>query len=439
MIVLGKGLLIVVFLFLVAVQSARADNFLGIDNPPTSWGYHGKPENLQRWPQPFLRAVEAEQAKILLSVKDQRNWSLTRKMSGATNLADKEAILALDEKIRTRQIARDEAKGLARLWHKLEDGINAVTDPLINIFQKQPNDSFFSASDTIHGPRDCDIPDKQGPQDDIIIRRADFRLEGLFSQEEEKAGEKSTDYDFSANFLLTRWNCHEKSPSPTTKATDIRIDWKILEQKSQVAVANFFDETFNNNLKAKYNIDIQRGDEVFKKLDEAVKPAAETPSCTLTDASGDHIDFITGSNGAIASSDLRFARITKTGDLLNIYIEAAGPIPALDENSSQAYEIGFDRGGGGSNPLTPRNGADILYVVDFAKEGIRGFKETPGNQQNWQPLNAKKSASSVQFSLPLKEISQDGSVPPLRIYASSAIGQKIEFDLMENGGMKKCF
>lgn len=420
-----------IVLLLTTAPVASADNFLGIDNPPTSWGYHGKAENLKRWPQSFLDALEAEQAKIFLSVKDQRNWSLSRKIDGMTNyLRDKDAIFKLDEEIRAKQIARDDAKGLVRFWHKLADWWGSE--------QKEPNDTFFSASDTIRGPQDCSIPDKQGPDDNIVVRRVSFNIEGFSSQTEgtDETKEKYADYYFVAEFLLTHWNCHQGSPSSTSKESKIAIDWKMLEQKSQAQVANFFDKTFVDGLKAKYNIDVKVGDDAAEivrekalgKLDQAVK---ESESCTLTD--------VTGDSGSIASSDLRMARITKTNDLLTVYIESAGPIPQLDENSSQAYEIGFDSGNGGSNPLSPRDGADMLFVVDIAKGATRGFKETPGSQKDWQPVNVKRFSGAVQFSIPLSEIDKDQSVPPLRIYASSAIGNKVEFDVMENGGMKKCF
>lgn len=452
-----KKFIPLIILLLTTTSVVHADNFLGIANPPTSWGYHGKAENLKRWPQPLLSALEAEQAKILLSVKGQRNWSLSRKMHGMINfIDDMETILKLDKEIRTRQVARDEAKGLAKFWYKLEDRISDLVSPFTGLFTKEPNNTFFSADDTIYGPQDCNIPDKQGPEDNVIVREVNFNSDSSFSQTEgvDETKEKYTDYYFTAEFLLTRWNCHQGSPPPTSKESKITIDWESLGQKSQVKVAEFFDKTFNDGLKAKYNIDIKIGDEAaeivrkktFEKLNQAIKEpekkedqTIQNPSCILTDATGDHKNIITGGGGTIASSDLRFARITKTNDLLNIYIESAGPIPQLDENSSQAYEIGFDSGNGGNNPLSPRDGADTLFVVDVAKDATRGFKETRGSQKDWQPVNVKRFSGAVQFSIPLSEISQSQSIPPLRVYASSAIGSKVEFDVMENGGMKKCF
>lgn len=444
-----KTFFVSIILLLITAPVASADNFLGIDNPPTSWGYHGKAENLKRWPQSLLGALEAEQGKILLSVKDKRNWSLSRKMEGMTNyFRDKDAIFKLDEEIRAKQIARDDAKGLVKFWYKLTDWWGSQP--------KEPSDTFFSASDTIRGPQDCSIPDKQGPDDNIIIRRASFNIEGSSSQTEgiDEAKEKYAEYYFIAEFLLTSWNCRQGSPLPTAKESKITIDWNALEQKSQVKVANFFDKTFVDGLKAKYNIDVKIGDEAaeivrkkaLEKLDQAVKDSGkkedqtiQNPSCILTDETSDHKNLINGGSGSIASSDLRLARITKTNDLLTVYIESYGHIPQLDENSSQAYEIGFDSGNGGSNPLSPRDGADMLFVIDVAKDTIRGFKETRGSQKDWQPVNVNRLLGAVQFSIPISEISQDQSIPPLRIYASSAIGNRIEFDVMENGGMKKCF
>lgn len=414
-----------------------AYEMFGIDSPDeVSNIYGGSPKNINNWPRSVVKAIEALQAEIMLSAKDKRNWRVDRQVHGR-----------IDEYYLSEQKpASNILDSLGRFFKKT---IAAAGD-FLGFTKRQ---TLFTGDGWVYGPQDCDYPIDENSAVKINLGR--FDMQGTIT--DQKNSERHIEYEFVTHFGISFWDCEGKVPSNLTMPQTI-VNWSRLESADKTAIGKLFDGIIRQQIAADYHIVIDsQGKEKLSEIDRVkdlqerikkagsdkeVKTDVSTPTtafsvCSLTDPIGDHKN-INGGSGKNPSADLVGATITKRDNDLLLTIESSGALPLFDKDSSLAFEIGFDQGNGGNNPLTPRNGVDMLYIVDISDQ-ISGFKETPGNQTSWQAQNVKKLPKGVSFTIPLREVSKEGEIYPFRIFTSLAKFPDVEMDTMPNEGMKKCF
>lgn len=414
-----------------------AYEMFGINSPDeVSNIYDGNPKNINNWPSSVVKAIEALQAEIMLSAKDKRNWRVDRQIHGR-----------IDEYYLNKK--KTSSNILVSFGRFLKKTITAVGE-FLGFTKRQ---TLFTGDGWVYGPQDCDYPiDKDSA---VRINLGRFDMQGAIT--DQKNSERRIEYEFVTNFSISFWDCEGKAPSNLTIPKTI-VNWSRLESADKAAIAKLFDGIIRQQIAADYRIIIDsQGKEKLSKIDrvkdlqERIKkagagkevrtdtatPTSAFPICSLTDSVGDHKN-INGGSGKNPSVDLVKATITKRDNDLLLTIESVGALPQFDKNSSLAFEIGFDQGKGGNNPLTPRNAVDMLYIVDISNQ-ISGFKETPGNQTNWQAQNIKKLSKGVSFTIPLSEVSKEDEIYPLRVFTSLTKFPDVEMDTMPNEGTKKCF
>ena len=425
--VLKLPLFFISFLFLLfPIQNAMAFEMFGVENKgSTSNIFGGRPENIKNWPKGIVETIEGMQAQMLLQsgARGIKNWLIDRQVTG--------------EAVYNTNASKIERSFLGGLW----DGLTNTVGSFLGLDKDRLS---FTGEDILYGPQDCKYPvDRPGR---VEIYKSNLDIQGTM-----KDGEKSVYYQFVANISMSLWDCEGVVTPESPDSPAVAIDWNKVLAKSVNTVGPMVDESFKQGLAVKYGITYKSGEEARREMDEILKRQQETQTktaqqqttvipekkteeqtCFLTDPLNDHYDLITKNKGKIGSTDLKSAQITKRGEDLEITIRTNGAIPQLDTDSSQAYEIGFDVGRGSGNSLTPRNGADLLFVVDVGQNAVTGFKKTPWKQDDWSPKNFRKIENGISFTIPF-------NAAPLRIYSSSAIGNALEFDMMQNEGMRKCF
>ena len=422
--------------FLIIYPSkSYAYEIFGIDSPDeASTVYAGSPKNIKNWPKAVVSAIETMQAEIILQAKDKKNWRVDRQVHGRVD--------ELDEGENKQQ---NIFVSLGRLLLK---PLTSAAE-FLGFGKKQ---TLFTGDAWVYGPQDCGYPLDENSAVRISLDRFDI----LGPITDSKNPKKRIEYEFVVHFSISFWNCNGK-PLERQEIPPTIIAWPRLEAADQAAIGRLFDGLLRRQVAADYNIGIDTEEEKLKELsrvrdlEEKLHKAISTqksqnatsqektsmPTCNLTDPTGDHKNIVTGKVGQNPSADLKSARIVKQEKNLSVTIESAGTIPQFDKDSSLAYEIGFDRGGGSKNPLTPRNGADLLYIVDISDK-VNGFKQGATGQENWQPQNVTRSANGISFTIPLNEVFNEKGIFPLRIYTSLAKNPNLEMDFMENEGMKKC-
>lgn len=414
-----------------------AYEMFGINSPDEAANiFDGNPKNIKNWPRSVIEAIEAFQAEIMLSAKDKRNWWVDRQVHGR-----------IDEYyISKEKPASNAFVSFGRFLKKTATSVGGFLG-----FGKRQ--TLFTGDGLVFGPQDCDYPiDKDSV---VKINLGSFDIEGLIT--DEKNSDRRIEYEFVARFSISFWDCEGKPPSQLTIPPTV-VNWSRLESADKAAIGKLFDGIVKQQLTADYRIAVDlKGNDKLKEIDrlkdlqekigkaiaekeisiDTLTPTSSFSVCSLTDLIGDHKN-IYGEAGKNTSADLAGATITKRDNDLLVTIESVEALPQFDKDSSLAFEIGFDQGRGSSNPLTPRDGVDMLYVVDIGYK-ITGFKETPGNQTSWQTQNVKKLSKGVSFTIPLSEVSKESKIYPLRVFTILAKFPDVEMDAMPNGGTKKCF
>lgn len=409
---------ILFFSLLPPVAPVSAFDIFGINAAGGKmYGYSREATNVRWWPRSIIDGIESVQADLLLSVQSRNNWKLSREIVGSNDFYE-------DEK---RVI----------LWEDARDArIETGSDPNLDT-------SYVNAVDTIYSPETCNQSD--AVKGSITTSTRTFVEGGTLSPYATNRLVLSgtpptpdTKGAYAARFLLTTWDCPKELDVDETFDAPTQIPWHTITKKNIGSLATLFTDVYRKKRRALYVRRDLVGPDALKEFDRIASHSGRgrPGGCTLSDPSGDSTDLATKNNGSHKAADLKSATIRTTGKELTVTIETYGNLPeTFAENDSLAFEIGFDRGGGSRNPLSPRDGVDLLFVVDVGR-AINGYKETPGNQQTWTPQAVQKLPQGIRFSIPMQDIGN--TVPPIRIFTSAVFGTSLDFDAMENQKVRSC-